>query len=65
MKIDLENIKDGKVYTISFDEYQELDTVEKDGKFLFSTNRVVKKIITHADSIRRGNIPEGFKKVKK
>lgn len=51
--------KDGKIYVITFDKYGDLDTVEQR---LVSTNRVVKQIINHADEIRQGKIPQGFKK---
>lgn len=56
--------KKGKIYIITFDEYETLDTVECNGKFLSTKNAVVKQIVNHADSIRYGNIPQGFNKVR-
>lgn len=54
-----------KEYVIIFDEYDTLDTVQCGDKFLSTKNKVVKKIMAHSESIRRGNIPEGFQKVKR
>lgn len=53
---------DRKVYEITFDEYNDLDTVECEGKFLSTKNKVVKKIVANADDIRYGFIPAGFSK---
>ena len=61
MKVTLK--KDNKVYTITFDEYGVVDTVECAGKMLLSTNRVVKQIVNNQDEIARGIIPAGFTKV--
>lgn len=52
--------KDNKVYTITFDEYNVVDTVECAGKLLLSTNRVVKQIITNQGIIVQGVVPAGF-----
>lgn len=63
MKVDLQ--KDGKVYTITFDEYGDLDTVECGGKLLSLKNKVVKSVLVHEDEIRSGLVPKGFQKVHK
>lgn len=55
-------LKDGEAYRITFDGDGVLDTVESRGKFLPSTNSVVRQIIKHADEIRAGYIPDGFKR---
>lgn len=52
-----------KIYEITFDEEGVLDTVVCEGVALSTKNRVVASILTHADKIRRGNIPTGFEKV--
>lgn len=52
--------KDNKVYTITFDEYNVVDTVECAGKLLLSANRVVKQIITNQGIIVQGFVPAGF-----
>lgn len=52
--------KDRKVYTITFDKYGAVDTVECLGKLLTSRNRVVQQIVNNQERIRRGFIPTGF-----
>lgn len=52
--------KDDKIYTITFDEYNVVDTVECAGKLLLSTNRVVKQIVNNQGIIVQGFVPAGF-----
>lgn len=52
--------KDGKIYTVTFDEYYVVDTVECNGKFLPSTNKVVKQILNNATDIMYHKLPRGF-----
>lgn len=55
--------KKGKVYTITYDEYHDLDTVECDGKFLSTKNANVKIIANNADAIFNMHVPNGFERV--
>ena len=63
MKITLRLDKNGKLYILTYDEYNVLDTIECDGKLLVSTHHVAKRIVVNSDKIIRGSIPKGFTKV--
>jgi len=64
-KVQLVENKTSKTFEIVFDEDGVLDTVQRlsDGKFLSTKDSVCKKVLTHADRIRAGFIPDGFSKV--
>jgi len=58
--------KDGKTYTVEFDEYGVVDTVECQGTFLSTKNRVVQQILRNADAILSGIVcPKGFEWVRR
>jgi hypothetical protein len=54
--------KDGKSYTVTYDEYGVVDTVDRGGVCLSTKNRVVQQILKNADLIRSGLIPPGFER---
>lgn len=53
-------VKGGSKFVIRWDEYGDLDTIEKDGTLIPSTNRDARIIVNNADKIRAGNLPKGF-----
>ena len=50
-------IKDKKEFILTFDEYNDLDTVECQGVFLHSRNRYVQQILNNLDDIKAHNLP--------
>lgn len=53
-------VKGGKVYKLSYDEYNTLDTVECAGKMIVSTNATCKQIINNADKFLDYEAVKGF-----
>lgn len=48
------------VFTVTFDEYNDVDTIEQDGKILASNNKYAKAILRGADKMLHGIAPIGF-----
>lgn len=52
--------KDGHVFEVTFDEYDTVDTITRDGVPLVSTNRDARAILRAADDLLAGLAPKGF-----